>query len=347
MSGPGLEHAFRWSVRFLAVAAAVLVAGFLLLELRLVVVPVLVALFLSTLLFPPAQRLRDRRIPRVVSTWTVLLTVGGALAVLGTLLAPAVANQLDEMGASLQQAVDEIEGWLTDGPLGLSRDQLDRYLDSALEEARSRSGDITSGIVSGALLAIEVLAGALLALVLTFFFVKDGDRMAAWVLGHVDEHRRPLARALGCRAWSTLGAYVRGSAIVGLADAAGIGIGLLVIGVPLVVPLMLLTFVGAFFPIVGATVAGVVAALVALVNGGLGDALLVGAVVLAVQQLESNFLQPVVMGRALRLHPVVILVSLTAGAIVAGLLGAFLAVPLTAVGVAVANEYRQHQAAAA
>ncbi len=339
---PTLEEAANWSLRWLLVVAAVAVAGFVLLRLRLVVVPVLGAILLSTLLVPPVQWLQDRGVPRLVATWLVLVVVAAGTAALVALLAPRVAEQVGEMGSSLGQGVDDIERWLTDGPLRLSSEQVDRYVDWVTEWSRQNAGAIGGGLLSGAQVAVEIVAGALLALVLTFFFVKDGDRISGWIVDHVPERDRPLGRALGRRAWTTLGAYLRGSAIVGVVDAVGIGIGLLVIGVPLVLPLVLLTFVAAFFPIVGATVAGLVAALVALVSGGIVDALLVGAVVLVVQQIESNILEPLVMGRALRLHPVVILVVLPAGAVVAGLLGAFLAVPLTAVGVAVANELGQH-----
>ncbi|MDP8959110.1 MAG: AI-2E family transporter, partial [Actinomycetota bacterium] len=179
-----------------------------------------------------------------------------------------------------------------------------------------------------------------LTLPILFFFVKDGEQISGWFLRQVDEQYRDDVRALSRRAWQTVAAYLRGLAVVAFFDAVVIGIGLLVIGVPLVVPLVTLTFFGGFFPIVGAVLAGLLAVLVALVNGGLVDALAVLAVVLVVQQVEGDVLAPLVLGRAVQLHPLVILLALTAGAVVAGVVGAFLAVPTAAVLVAVGAEFR-------
>ncbi len=180
----------------------------------------------------------------------------------------------------------------------------------------------------------------ILTVIVLFFFVKDGEQIAGWLLHLVPRERRETVRRGAGRGWGTLTAYMRGIVVVATADAVSVGLGLLLIGVPLVLPLMLLTFFGAFIPIVGAFAAGLVAVLVALVSGGLTDALLVLAMFIAVQQLEGNFLQPLVMGRAVHLHPLVVLLALTAGATVAGIAGAFLAVPLAAVVAAIGNEFR-------
>lgn len=195
-------------------------------------------------------------------------------------------------------------------------------------------------MVSGAVRTAEAVAGALLTFVVLFFFLKDGDRIAGYCLARVGPRHREDARAAGERAWGTLAGFIGGQVVIAAADAVGIGLGLVLIGVPLAGPLAILTFFGGFFPIVGATAAGLVAVLVGLVSGGLTDALLVLAVVFGVQQLESNVLEPVVMGRAVPLHPVVILVAIGAGTVLAGVVGAFLAVPLAAVAAAVGNELR-------
>lgn len=195
-------------------------------------------------------------------------------------------------------------------------------------------------MLAGAVLAAEIVAGTLLTIVLLFFFLKDGPKITGWIRNHVSGPRRDLLETLGRRAWMTLGAYIRGTALIGVADAVLIGIGLLVIGVPLVAPLMVLTFFGAFFPLVGAVVAGLVAALVALVSGGPIDALLVVGIVVVVQQVEGDVLAPLVLGRAVKLHAVVVLLALTAGAVVAGVTGAFLAVPTAGVAAAIGNELR-------
>ncbi len=340
----GLAWAVGLSWRFLVVAAAAGLAAFLLLQLRLVVVPAVAALLLSTLFVPPVAWLRRHRWPPLLATWAVLLAAATALAGVVVLIVPRVGDELDDTGRAVQEGLRRIKDWLVEGPLGLSREDIDRYVNLLADNVRDNASTITSGLASGAYLAVEVVAGILLVLVFTFFFVKDGDRICSWALRHLDEDHRQLARALARRVWETAAAYVRGMAVVAAVDAAVIGLGLAVIGVPLVLPLAALTFVGAFLPLVGAVAAGAVAALVALVTAGAGAALLVVALVVVVQQVEGDVLAPLVMGRALKLHPLVIIVALTAGAVTAGVLGAFFAVPVTAVAVAVGNELRSQRA---
>ena len=215
-----------------------------------------------------------------------------------------------------------------------------------MDRVRDNVGAIGGGLVSGAVIAVELAAGALVALVLTFFLVKDGHRMWGWFEGLFSGPRREGARELGERVWSTLSAYVRGLVVVALFDAVVIGLALLVIGVPLVVPLAVVTFFGAFIPIVGAFVAGLAAALVALVAGGVDDALLVIVVFVVIQQVESEVLYPVVVGRALRLHPVPILLAVTAGGVLFGIAGAALGAPVAAVVTTAAVFWREQLAKA-
>ena len=229
-----------------------------------------------------------------------------------------------------------------EGPLELSREDIDRYTQQILDQFRSGGSGLAEGVVAGATIVGEILAGLLLGYVLLFFFVKDADRLTGFVVRQVRPEHHDLLRSIGRRVWQVIGGYLRGTAIVAIVDATIIGIGLALIGVPLVGPLMVLTFFGAFLPLVGAVAAGLVAVLVALVSGGVGDALLAAAVVIAVQQIEGDVLAPIVLGRAVRLHPVVVLAVLTAGAILGGIIGAFLAVPVAAVAVAVGSELRAH-----
>lgn len=330
--------AIGWRV---LVLAGVLVVGLLLMaQLHLVIMPVFVALLLTTLLAPASRWLRQRRVPPAAAAAVVV--VASVVALVGTvaLLAPPVADELGGIGEEVAEGGRQALNWLIDGPLDMSPEQVDRLIEQATEQARSNGQTITSGVLSGAVVAAELLAGLLLTVVLVFFFIKDGDTMTGWVLERAPADRRAELVAVSRRAWQTLSGYVRGIAIVALADALGVGLGLLLIGVPLVLPLMVLTFIGGFFPVIGATVAGAVAILVALVSSGPIDALLTAVVVVAVQQLESNFLQPVVMGRAVQLHPVVILLAITAGAVLGGVIGAFLSVPTAAVIAAVGNELR-------
>jgi predicted PurR-regulated permease PerM len=337
--GP-LAHlaAIAWRVLVIIAAAWVVVAA--LVRLRVVVLPVIIALLVATLLSPGVELLRRRGVPRLLSAWAVFL---GALAlVIGiiALLAPQVGTEIDELGRSLQQGFERVLAWLVEGPLDLTREEINRYVERATEAARANTGVITSGVLTGAVKAAEVVAGLVLTLVVVFFLLKDGDVFASWIEEQVRPEHRHHVRAIGQRSWAALSSYVRGTAVIALVDAVLIGIALLVIGVPLVVPLMVLTFLGGFFPLVGAVLAGAVAALVALVSGGPLDALLVAGAVTLIQQVEGDVLQPVVLGRAVRLHPVVILLALTVGAVLAGIAGAFLAVPVTAVATTIGTYVR-------
>ena len=327
----GLDAAAGYSWRLLVTLAAVTVLVYVLVVLRLIVIPMFVALLLATLLVPLAERLRSRGVPSLLATWLVFVGGIGAMVALVFLLAPQVADQLDDVGEDVRKGAEDVITWLVDGPLDLSRDEVNRYLAQIADQVREQQSSLVSGAFRGAYLLVEVVAGLLLTLVLTFFFVKDGDRISRALAGFFPRDRRDDIRAVGRRSWEALGAYMRGTALVGVVDAIAIGIALLVLGVPLVVPLAIFTFFGAFFPLIGAVIAGIVATLVTLVTKGFVAALIVAGVTVAIQQLEGDVLQPIVLGRAVKLHPVMILLSITAGAIVAGVAGAFLAVPLAAV----------------
>jgi predicted PurR-regulated permease PerM len=329
---------YSWRLVVILVAAAAII--YALAKLRLIVLPVIIALLLSTLLAPLVDRLKRRRWKPALATWTVF---GAALLLLVgfvALVSPQVAAQIGDMGDAVRQGSDQVLEWLTRGPLDLSQEEIQGFIDRMGQRIRENSSSITGGVVSGAIAIGEGIAGLFLTLVLLFFFLKDGDKICGWILRQFSEPQRTHVAESGKRAWAALGGYVRGTAVVALVDAVLIGILLAVLGVPLLVPLVVLTFFGAFFPLVGATVAGIVAALVALVTEGVSDALIVGAGILVIQQVEGDVLQPLVLGRSVKLHPIVILLSLTAGAILAGIAGAFLAVPVAAVAVSVGSYLR-------
>ncbi len=326
-----LRLAASLSWRFLLVAAAIFLLALTISRLRLIFLPFVAALLLATVLAPPAAGLRRYGFPRGLAALLVLVAALALLGALVSLVAVPVAADVDELDAGVRAGIEKTADWLTEGPLGLSEREVNRAVDRGLDELRSRTGTIAGGVVSGTTLVLEVLAGALLTLVLLFFFLKDGSRLWAWTLRLFPPEYRTDADEIGRRAWRTLGAYLRGVAAVGLVDAVFIGLALYLIGVPLVLPLAVLTFLGGFFPIVGATLAGFAAVMVALVSNGVTAALLVLAAVILVQQLEGNLLQPVIVGRSVKLHPVAVLLSLTAGAVVWGLPGAFLGVPLAAI----------------
>ena len=227
-------------------------------------------------------------------------------------------------------------------PLGLTPEEVQRAIDTTIKDLES--GRVADQVMTGALLVTQWIAATILVLVLTFFFVKDGDRLWDWLVSLFADHRRANLDEVGERAWSALSSYVQGVFLVATIDAVLIGIALLVVGVPLAMPLIVLTFVAAFFPIVGSVLAGVAAVLVALVANGVPAAIVILVAIVVVQQLEGNVFYPVVMGRRLRLHPVAILLALTAGGVLAGVAGAFLAIPLAAVTAAVLDFMRERRA---
>ncbi|WP_440708653.1 AI-2E family transporter [Herbiconiux sp. YIM B11900] len=313
------------------VLAAVIV--FALVQLKLVVIPVLVALILAAALSPVIRWMRRHGVPAMVATWITLI---GGIVIFGgivTLIVFAVRGQWDELSQSASDGVDQVTGYLQSGALPIDPSQLDGARDAVV--GFFTSSQFGTGALAGVSAAAEVVTGALLAVVVLFFFLKDGDRIWAFFLRPFRGRALARGQRIGGTAVKTLGGYVRGTAIIAFVDAAGIGIGLAVLGVPLALPLAVIVFIGAFIPIVGATVAGILAALVALVANGPVVALIVVAIVIAVNQLEGNFLQPVVQARSLKLHPLVILVALTAGTILGGIVGAVLSVPIAAVAWAI------------
>lgn len=342
-----LFPAARLSLNFLLVAAAVYILAWLAVRLWLVVLPVLVSVLVATLLMPPADLLRRRKVPSALAT--LLSMLGGLLLVAGalSLVVPAFLDQFDQVERSARQGLDEALRWFT-ATFGLDRDDINRAIDSAIERVQENSGTISRRLLTGATLAAELVAALLLIVVLVFFFVHDGRRIWAWSVTLFPVRHQADVDAIGRNIWGSVSGYMRGVAFIALVDAILIGMALAIIGVPLVVPLMVLTFLGAFLPLVGAVLAGAIAALVALVTEGVIAAILVVAAITAIQQIEGDLLYPLVVGRAIALHPVAILLALTAGSILAGIVGALLAVPVAAaVWTAVDHVRRRGDAATA
>src|SRR6056297_6870 len=333
---------YTWRGLVLLVGGAVLIAAMT--RLYLVTLPVIIALILSTLCVPPARRLERAGWPRLAAA--ALVVIGGVGSFFGViaLLTPAFVRQIQELGPTVAEGFDQLLVWLEDGPIGYDREQLDELLQSSLDAISGSFGEIATQLGSIAVAVAEGFTAMALALVLLFFFVKDGEQIVNWFGRITPPQHLDDMRATGQRGWVALSGFVRGTSLVALLDAVGIGIGLLILDVPLVLPLSVLVFFGAFVPVIGAFVTGFLAVLVALADQGIQAALIVTLIVLAVQQVESNLLQPTIMKRAVALHPTVILGVLTAGAVLIGIVGAFLAVPVTAVLTAVGNEMRvRHQ----
>jgi putative heme transporter len=297
---------------------------------RLVAVPLVIALFPAALLAPVAEWLKRRKMPAALAS---LLTIAASLGVLygvGRLVVPVVVAQVPQIAESMREALDQLQIWLQGTPLGGQLDVFDQPLEEIGERFGGAAGDVAGATLSALVTVAETLVAVLLGLVALFFYLKDGKQIARALVGLFPPRLRTDVEVVSERIWTTLGAYFRGQLLVALVDAIGIGIGLLVLGVPLAFPLAVLVLVGGLFPIVGAFLSGTVAVLVALADQGLVTALLVLAVVIAVQQLESNVMEPIVLSRAIHLHPLMVLVSIATGAILLGVLGAFLAVPVAA-----------------
>jgi predicted PurR-regulated permease PerM len=323
----------------LVLAGTIALLAWVLIHLAPLTLAVIAALLLAALLNPVAAVLRRLRLPGWLAALNAVLfllaIVVGPLA----LLANQAIAQFADVEQQVLQGIDETRRLLVDGPLPIN----DRQLDSAVAELGTALQGAAPDPVSGATTALQTLASLAIALVLLYFLLRDGTRMWQWLVGLVPARRRDQIDDAARDGWATMVAYVRGTVIVAAVDAVGIGIALLILDVPLALALAFLTFLFAFIPIVGAIVAGAAAVLVALVSNGLTDALLVLAAVLIVQQVESNLLQPFIMGKALRLHPAVVLLAVSTGTLVGGIAGAVVAVPLTAVTYRVADRaYNYH-----
>nr|WP_042180399.1 AI-2E family transporter [Kibdelosporangium sp. MJ126-NF4]CEL14372.1 protein of unknown function UPF0118 [Kibdelosporangium sp. MJ126-NF4]CTQ88738.1 protein of unknown function UPF0118 [Kibdelosporangium sp. MJ126-NF4] len=321
--------AISW--RIVAVAAALYILGHVVGFLAPVVVPLAIALLLAALLAPAVSFLVRHRVPRGVA---VALVIIGGLAVFGGLLTFVVTtfvSGLPALRSQLSQSIETISTWLTNGPLHLRDDQLRRFFDSIVTSVAGNQGDIAGGALNTALTIGEILGQMLLVIFSLIFLLYDGGGIWGFLLRGVPNGHRTRVDVAGRRGLAALVSYVRATVAVATVDAVGIGIGLVILDVPLAFPLAALVFLGAFVPIVGAVVAGGVAVLIALVANGPVTALILLAVVIAVQQLEGHVLQPLLLGRAVRLHPLAVVLVISAGVVTAGITGALLAVPLLAV----------------
>lgn len=340
---PLLDRLAGYSWRLLAVGAATGALLWLLGQLRIVLIPLVVTLLLSRALAGPASWLRRRRWPPALAAAAALVgflaVLAGGFAFIGAL----AADELDDVGPTLAAAIDDVERWLVqDSPFDVNRGDIRRIRQDMGDAVRTSLRSSSGALVSGAVLVVEVLVGVVLGLIITFFALKDGERFVAWVGRLPPPRHRQLTGVLARQAWTTLGGYLRGAAMLGVVEGAAIGVALTMVGAKLAMPVAVLTFMTAFVPFVGAIVAGAVAVLVALATAGPDGALVVLVVAVVVQQLDNDVLAPVVYGRALNLHPVVVLLAITTGGALFGLAGSFLAVPITAVVVnvvAAAKDY--------
>ena len=328
---PLVRKAAAWAWRLLVLGAAVVLLLWVISHLLLIVVPVALAAMFAALLLPAVDALAARRVPRGGAVALVLL---GAIAGVGGILSFVVSQFISGAPALVEQvtaSVDGVRNWLIEGPLHLSRDQIDHAGDSLIHTLQENQARVTSGALSTAATVTEILTGALLVLFTLIFLLLGGRAIFTYVTQIFPGSVRERVRDAGRAGFHSLTGYVRATCLVALVDAVGIGTGLAVMGVPLALPLASLVFLGAFVPLIGAVLTGGVAVIVALIAKGWVYALITLGLILAVQQLESHVLQPVVMGRAVAVHPLAVVLAIATGGVLAGIVGALLAVPVLAV----------------
>jgi putative heme transporter len=341
---PTLVRLAGYGWRLLVLAAVVVGVVWLIGRLRVVVFPVILAVFVARALRPVAGRLVARGWRPGLAAATTMIGALVVVAAVAAVIVPAVAREFDDLGPTLTEAVDDVETWLVeDSPFDVDRQDVERWRRQIRNAADSAVESNTGLVVKGATIAVEIVVGLLLSVIVTFFFLKDGPRFRNEALKLFRRERRPKIERMIDRAWETLGGYLRGAAILGVVEATLIGLALLLTGSSLVIPMMVLTFAAAFVPFVGAIVSSVTAILVALATAGPVAALIVAAVAIVVQQLDNDVLAPWVYGRALSLHPLVVLPSIVAGGALFGIAGTVLAVPVTAVAV---NVFRERDSSA-
>ncbi|MEU8077244.1 AI-2E family transporter [Catellatospora citrea] len=327
----GLRIGAAWAWRVIVLGITLIYLLQFLGKISIVIVPVLIAMLLAALLAPAVRWLNRIHVHRSLATAIVVVTGLAAVAGTLTLVINQFVNGLPDLTKNAAEGVQQIQTWLKNGPLHLTDAQMGSAIDSVTKSITTNKEALTTGAITTATTVFEVLSGLFLVIFTLFFFLRDGRVIWRFLLRLVPgQAREPLDRA-GVSAWATLGAYVRATVLVAFIDAVGIGIALAALRVPFALPLAALVFLGAFIPIVGATLSGAVAVLVALVTNGPLTALLVLAAVIAIQQIEGHLLQPLIMGRAVAIHPLAVILGIAAGVVLAGIVGALIAVPLIAV----------------
>jgi putative heme transporter len=325
----GLRTAAAWSWRLIAVLAGLYVLLYLAAYVAVVVVPVMVALLLAALLQPGAASLIRRGWPRSLAAFLMLLVGLAVVAGIITLVIERFSAGFSDLADQVSQGLDQIRDFVVE-TFPVTQRQIDEAITSAQDAIVSNQETLTSGAITTATTVGEVFTGIVLALFTLFFFLKDGRSIWLWLVGLFPRDSRAYLDEAARRSWRTLISYVRATVAVALVDAIGIGIGLAILGVPLVIPLAALVFLGAFIPIIGSFLAGSVAVLVALVAVGPVKALIALAIVVLVMQIEGHVLQPLLLGKAVHVHPLAVVLAIAAGLLIAGIFGALIAVPVVA-----------------
>lgn len=342
-----IDTGYRWlaarSISLVCIVLGLIVLGLMIRFTWSITLPVVLAILFTTVLQPPAYWLeRKLKFPPSLAAATAIL---GAFVVIGVIIrlaAPSVADGSTEIGQDAVRGLSDLRRWLTEADLGISAQQLEEVLGALQHKITDNASTIASGVLVGVNAAAGLVINLVLALVLSFLFIKDGRRFLPWLSRISGRTAGPHLSEVGRQIWGTLGGFIRTQALVSAIDGVFIYIGLVVVGVPMAFPLAVVTFFGGFIPIVGAFAAGALAVLVALVAVGPIKALIVVGIIVAVQQIEGNVLSPILQSKSMNLHAAIVLLSVTLGGSLFGIVGAFLAVPVAAT-VAVVLRYLDQQ----
>jgi len=327
---PLVRKAAAWAWRLLVILTAVVALLWVVEKLEVIVVPVLLALMVSALLVPAVDWLDKRGLPRGAAVTLVVLS---GFAILGGILAFVIIQFVDglpDLTEQVTRSIDSTRRWLTEGPLHLRGEQISNAGNAAIQALHNNQSKLTSGALSTAATITELVTAAVLTLFILIFFLYGGRNIWQYVTKIVPVGVRDTVREAGNAGYGSLIGYVRATFLVALTDAAGVGTGLAIMGIPLALPLASLVFLGAFIPLVGAVIAGFLAVVVALLAKGIVYALITLGLLVAVNQLETHLLQPLVMGRAVSIHPLAVVLAISTGGVLAGIVGALLAVPTVA-----------------
>ena len=329
---PGwLQSGAAWSWRLLVLALAIYLITRVLGVLYIVVVPCIAALLLTALLQPLADRLRRAGLPRLAATWATLLIAAAVLGGLGMLVATRVSADYPTLVAEARHTTTQVESWLSGPPFHVKNSNVQKFLNDIPGYLSKHKSLVEGTVVTGGKIAAEFFGGLVLTLFVTFFLIKDGERIWTWLLGALRAESAERVNRAGHAAWLAVVYYMRGTVAVAAIHAIVIGLVLWIMGVPLALPLAVLVFLAAFVPLVGLLVAGALAIVVTLATKGWVDAVILLGILIVEDQLEAHLLQPQVVGRVIRLHPLAVILSLAAGGVLAGIAGAVVAVPIVAV----------------
>ncbi len=320
----------RWGLRVIVLAIALYIGGWFIGHTWALWFPVIMALLLSTVLAPAVTWLRSKRVPATAAAAGVMLGFLGLIVLVMSVIIPQLAGQIPEIASSASDGLNKVRDWLVNGPMNFTETQISDAISAMQDRLQSSASAISAGVFSTINAATSALINTVVILILTFLFIKDGHKFLPWAERLGGQRAGGHLTAVLRRVWNTTGGFIRTQAVVSLVDAIFIGAGLLIVGVPLAVPLAILTFFGGFIPIVGAFATGGLAVLVTLVSNGPQDALIVLGIIVLVQQLEGNVLSPWLQGKSMNLHAAVVLMAVTAGGTMFGITGAFLAVPVAA-----------------